>query len=103
MSKQKNKKNKAATPKEPITRRDLCVRIHALEKENADLQFQNKMLSMLNDAQIANTNKGIELVKKSDANLAVAIRVKNEYQKMNRVLILALILSGLFYLIDLFI
>jgi hypothetical protein len=102
MSKHKNKKNKAATPKEPITRRDLCERIYELEKENAHLRLDNKMLSSLNDAQIAIAKKGVELAEKNGEKLAVAIRVKNKHQKMNRFLILALILSGILHLINIF-
>ncbi len=102
MSKHKNKKNKAATPKEPITRRDLCVRIYELEKENADLRSVNKMLSMTGDVQNSLTKKSIKLAEEAGEKLAASVRIANEYRKLNRFLIGALVLSGILYLINIF-
>jgi hypothetical protein len=102
MSKQKNKKHKTATPKEPITRHDLCARIHALEKENAGLRSDNRMLSLANDVKIAIAERGIKLAKGADETLAVPIRLKDEHRKLNRFLIAALILSGILHLINIF-
>lgn len=102
MSKHKNKKNKSATPKEPITRRDLCVRIYELEKENADLRSVNEILSKTGDFQGSLVKKSIKLAEEAGEKLAASVRIANEYRKLNRFLIAALVLSGILHLVSIF-
>jgi hypothetical protein len=98
----KHKKNKPNKQLKPVTCKDLCVRIYELEKENAGLRSANKMLSMTGDVQNSLVKKSIKLAENVGEELAVTVRIKNEYRKMNRFLTVALIISSILHLVSIF-
>jgi hypothetical protein len=102
MSKQKNKKNKAATPKEPITRRELCARIYILEKDNEALRAIHRGLSISADNMKNIAQKNIDIAEESLHKCMLMKQRENHYEMINRVLVLALILSGILHLINIF-
>jgi hypothetical protein len=102
MSKHKNKKNKPGKQLNPVTRKDLCVRIYELEKENMGLRSANEMLSMTGDVQNSLTKKSIKLAEEAEEKLAASVRIANEYRKLNRFLIAALIISSILHLVSIF-
>lgn len=102
MSKQKNKKNKAATPKEPITRRDLCERIHVLQQEVDTLRRINSNLTNSAFSYKNESERSLKLAEKSIDKLERMTKHVRHYRTMNKLLIIALILSGIAHLIDIF-
>ena len=103
MSKHKNKKNKAATPKEPITRRDLCERIYVLHQESNTLRHINTSLTYSADFHKNASKEALKLAEDSANALERGMKRVRRYRTMNKFLIFALILSGLSHLIYLFI
>lgn len=100
MSKHKNKKNQTATPKEPITRRDLCARICVLQQEVNTLRHINTHLTNLADFHKNTSQKALKL----SNDLADAFdQITKRARRYRTMAILALILSGLSHLIYLFI
>ena len=103
MSKQKNKKNKAATPKEPITRRDLCERICVLQQEVNTLRHINTNLTNLADFHKNTSQKALKLANDlKEANDWHAKRA-HHYRTATSIALLALILSGILHLIKIFV
>jgi hypothetical protein len=102
MSKHKNKKNKTATPKEPITRRDLCARICELQQEINTLRNTNAMLSDSIDFLRKTSQRAIKLVDESIDKLERMKKRVRHYRTMTSIAVLALILSGILHLINIF-
>lgn len=98
----KQKKMKSGKQLEPITRKELCVRIYELEKENAGLRSVNKMLSMTGDVQNSLVKKSIKLAEEAGEKLAASVCIANKYRKLNRFLTATLITSGILHLISVF-
>lgn len=103
MSKHKNKENKATTPKEPITRRDLCERICTLQQEVDTLRHINTSLTQSADFYRITSQKAIKLSEESLDKLERMEKCVHHYRRSANIAIIALILSWLFHLIYLFI
>jgi hypothetical protein len=103
MSKHKNKKNKTATPKEPITRRDLCERVCDLEQKIYTLRQINTSLVDSVDFLRNTSQRSLKLVDESIDKLERMKKRVRHYRTMTSIAVLALILSGLSHLIYLFI
>ena len=102
MSKHKNKKNKSATPKEPVTRCDLCERIRNLLIEINALRKTNAMLSSNEDFHKRTSQKVLKLVDDlKEANDWHAKRSRR-YRTMTIIAVLALILSCIHHIINIF-
>lgn len=102
MSKHKNKKNKAATPKEPITRRDLCERICVLQQEINRLRQINTSFA---HSAISNKDKSLaalNLAEDRANDLKQMAKLALHYKIMTSIAIIALILSGILHLINIF-
>ena len=102
MSKHKNKKNKAATPKEPITRRDLCVRICDLQQKIYTLRQINTSLTNTVDHLRNTSQRSLKLVDESIDKLERMAKHVRHYRTMASIAIIALILSGILHLINIF-
>jgi hypothetical protein len=102
MSKQKNKKHKTATPKEPVTRRDLCERIRNLLIEINALRNTNAMLADSTDFLRNTSQRSLKLVDESIDKLERMKKCVRHYRTMASIAVLALILSGICHLINIF-
>lgn len=102
MSKHKNKKNKTATQKEPITRRDLCERIYVLQQEVNTLRHINTGLTNLADLYKDKAQQSLKLVEESIDKLERMTKRVRHYRTMTSIANLALILSGILHLVYIF-
>jgi hypothetical protein len=102
MSKKKNKNNKAATPKELITRRDLCERIYVLQQEVNTLRHINTSLTNLADFHKNTSQKALKVANDlKEANDWHAKRARH-YRTTTSIALLALILTGILHLVNIF-